>query len=276
MHCMNNRIVAQSASLILFDVLCSDILCCAFGGKDGEYLCVGSADKSISIYRRRTGCDSWHDPHAVGAVVRLQDVHKAGVTCCSFRKSGLLWGAENTEDPAVWLCLGSWDRTAQIIRSVQRLFEGLDDDAAVTSLTAEAVPKLELHTHGILCSTVNPMGSVLCLGSSDKTASLWNVEDILMSPAAGDKSCDTSLMYHLKDVHSSPILCCSFARDGRTLCLGANDATAVLVNVRNGHVMLRLDGLHTGPINCCSFSKKFLYVAGLPRDRQCSCKLSFS
>ena len=313
-------------------VPCAGILCCAFGGSSGEYLCLGSADKSVSLYRRRKAVKSWLEPNAVDKVVRLLGVHKEGVTCCSFRKAGRLWrkrsdaaatSSPTESEPDVWLCLGSWDRTATVIKSVKGLFDELIERAADHSSSPEPcadvdcvaneedvvtahgpsddgnactvhtwdmdaawcgvagqqshasesdacvtpAAHLQLHDDGILCSSASPEGSMLCLGSSDKTASLWNMENVI-DDAAGTKCKHKGLVHHLKNVSSSRVLCCTFARDGRTLCLGAENSVAVLVNVRNGQVVLRLDQLHTGPINCCSFSHDFLYVIGLPRHLQ--------
>ena len=168
------------------------LLCCSFFHEtvsDRDYLCVGGVDKSISLYRtREQDVDderSWETGFL--EVLKLVDVHTEGVTCCCVSDERL--------------CLGSWDRTAALItfESLTEIFEHANcdkenwmtlDDTKIAKYEFKSIKELEakcpdwrsahikFHKDAILCCRFSKSGERFCLGSQDKTASVWNVQDV--------------------------------------------------------------------------------------------------
>ena len=217
-------------------------LCCSFGfdaTKQIEYLCVGGVDKSISLYRRQGSTWKRCHPH----VVKLTDVHKEGVVCCSFG-----WRKDDTWvnpcdpdrlDLGLQLCLGSWDRTASLISRVTEMFDAAmkaGDNKPLQHAAGEfdnimrihehkfeegfRQKHFKIHTDAILCCEFSKDGSMLCLGSQDKSASVWSVRGCY-KPKSPDEL-DDALLHSLQDLGGVKINCCSFSHDGRTLCLGSD------------------------------------------------------
>ena len=178
------------------------ILCCTFFRENTsgrEYLCLGGVDKSISLYRQLDTLDGhvFSNCWKLGLldVVQLMDIHAEGVTCCCVSDERL--------------CLGSWDRTASIIKveSLAKIFEVARDMNNTAAPRPELEPEpeqpaswrtvsfekleekcpswrsahIKYHKDAILCCCFGEKGEKLCLGSQDKTATVWNVQDVELS-----------------------------------------------------------------------------------------------
>ena len=207
------------------------ILCCSFfrDTSGREYLCLGGVDKSISLYRTReqvAGERSW-EVCSLDAV-KLVDIHTEGVTCCCASDERL--------------CLGSWDRTASLItfQSLAAIFDHADrdkenwtsllDDPSIKKYEFKSTRELEakcidwrsahikFHKDAILCCCFSKRGKIICLGSQDKTATVWNVQKLETS---GMVSFDTSMLASTR------------CRSARAAVFGAHARTAIAARARS-------------------------------------------